>query len=53
MAREDQFVDDVEETEVSDGLGTSLIVVTTLVLIVAFLLVEMALKGYGRGMLAG
>jgi hypothetical protein len=48
MAREDQFVDEVEESE-GDGLGTALVVVTTLVLIAAFILVEMALKGYAKG----
>jgi hypothetical protein len=53
MAREDQFVDDVEETEASDGLGTSLVVVTTLVLIVAIILVNMALQGYGKGLFKG
>jgi hypothetical protein len=52
MARDDQFVDDVEETT-SDGLGTALVVVTTLVLIAAILLVNMALKGYGGGIFKG
>jgi hypothetical protein len=52
MAREDQFVDDVEETG-SDGLGTALVVVTTLVLIAAIILVNMALKGYDGGIFKG
>lgn len=50
MAKEDQFVDEVEETGGEDGLGTALVVCTTLVLVAAFILVEMALKGYGAGM---
>ncbi len=52
MAREDQFVDDVEEAK-EDGLGNALIIVTTLVLIAAFIVVELALKGYGKGLFAG
>lgn len=52
MAREDQFVDDVEETG-GDGLGTALVVVTTLVLIAAIILVNMALKDYGGGIFKG
>ena len=52
MAREDQYLDDVEEAPASDGLGTGLVVITTLILIVAFIIVEMALKEYGRGLFA-
>jgi hypothetical protein len=51
MAKDDQYVDEVEE-EGGDGLGTALVVVTTLVLIAAFILVEMALQGYGKGLFA-
>ncbi len=49
MARDD-FVDDVEE-DASDGLGSGLIIVTTLVLFAAFIIVQMALKEYGVGMM--
>jgi hypothetical protein len=52
MAKDDQYVDEVEE-EQGDGLSTALVVVTSLVLIAAFILVEMALKSYGRGLFAG
>jgi len=52
MARDDQFVDDVAE-EKGDGLGTSLVIITTLVLIAAFIIVQMALKDYGKGMFGG
>ena len=54
MAREDQYLDDVEEGqgESSDGLGTGLVVITTLIMIVAFIIVELALKEYGRGLFA-
>ena len=50
MARDDQYLDEVEEAP-ADGLVTGLVVVTALVLFVAFILVEMALKDYGRGLL--
>jgi hypothetical protein len=49
MARDD-FVDDVEEAP-SDGLGTGLVLVTTLVLIAAYIIVNMALKEFGVGLL--
>ena len=54
MAREDQYLDDVEEGqgEAADGLGTGLVVITTLILVVGFIIVEMALKEYGRGLFA-
>ena len=52
MAKDDQFVDEVEEQQ-ADGLGTSLVILTTLILIAAFIVVEMALKGFGKGMFAG
>ena len=45
MARDD-FVDETEEAP-SDALGTGLIVVTTLVLIAAIIIVNIALKDYG------
>ena len=53
MARE-EFLDEVEEQaeQASDGLGTALVVITTLILVVAFIVVEMALKHYGRGLFA-
>jgi len=46
MAREDEFVDTEEQQ--GDGLGTALIVITTLVLIAAIIVVQMALKDYGE-----
>jgi hypothetical protein len=51
MAREDEYLEP-EEEQGADGLGTGLVVVTTLCLLAAFILVLMALKEYGRGMLA-
>ena len=46
----DEFIDEPEEGAGTDMLGTGLVVVTTLVLIVAFILMEMAFKDlYGRG----
>lgn len=51
MARDDQYVDDVEE-QTGDGLGTGLVAVTTLVLLVAIILVLLAAKEYGAGLLA-
>ncbi|MHC4471960.1 MAG: hypothetical protein ACYTDY_02465 [Planctomycetota bacterium] len=50
MAREDQYLDEVEEAP-ADNLVTGLVLVTALVLFVAFILVELALKDYGRGIL--
>lgn len=49
MARDDQYVDDVEEPK-GDGFGSALVVVTTLVLIAALLVVEYAMKPYGVGL---
>jgi hypothetical protein len=48
MANE-EYLDDFEGPQ-SDGLGSGLVVVTTLVLIAAFIMVELALKSYGRGL---
>lgn len=48
-ARDDQYVDEVEEAK-ADGLGTSLVVITTLVLVAAIILVQLALKDYGAGL---
>ena len=45
MAREMDYVDEVEEQEQTDGLGTGLILVTTLVLLAAIILVQLAMKG--------
>ncbi len=50
MANEEYM--DEAEGEQSDGLGSGLVVVTTLVLIAAFFMVLLALKSYERGMLA-
>jgi hypothetical protein len=52
MAKEDQYLDDIEEAP-ADNLVTGLVLVTALVLLVAFILVEMGLKEYGRGMFGG
>jgi len=52
MAKEDQFVDEVE-TNQTDGLGTSLVVVTTLVMIAALIVVWLAMKDYGVGPFKG
>ena len=50
MAR-DEFLEEPQEGEQADMLGTGLVVVTTVVLIVAFVLVEMPLGGnYGVGL---
>ena len=48
MAKE-EYLDDIEE-EPTDNLVTGLVLVTSLVLLVAFILVEMGLKEYGRGL---
>lgn len=55
MARDDQYLDDVEDgqDEASDGLGTGLVAITTLIMVVGFIIVELALKEYGRGLFAG
>jgi hypothetical protein len=47
MAREDDYIEPIEEESKSDGLGTGLVVVTTLVLLAAYVIVEMALHEYG------
>jgi hypothetical protein len=52
MAREDQYPEEMEEQEPSDGVGTALVVITSLVLLVGFIVVEIALKHYGRGLFA-
>ena len=52
MAKEDQFVDEVEEQK-ADGLGSTLVILTTLVLIAALIVVWMAMKDYGAGPFKG
>ena len=52
MAKDDQYVDEVE-APAGDGLGTSLVIVTTLVLIAACVIVWMAMKDYGAGPFKG
>jgi hypothetical protein len=53
MAREEQFEElEEQEGQASDGLGTALVVITSLIMVVAFIIVEMALKEYGRGLFA-
>jgi hypothetical protein len=51
MAKDD-FIEEPGEDSGSDMLGTGLVIITTLVLITAFILVEMSLATYGRGLLA-
>lgn len=41
MAREEQYIDETEEQE-TDGLGNTLVIVTTLVVVAAIILVQMA-----------
>ena len=48
----EEYMEEVDGPQ-SDGLGSGLIIVTTLVLIAAFIMVELALKSYGRGLFAG
>ena len=50
MANE-EYLDEFEGPQ-TDGLGSGLVVVTTLVLIAAFLMVLLALKSYERGLLS-
>ena len=50
MANE-EYMDEVDGPQ-SDGLGSGLVIVTTLVLIAAFFMVLLALKSYERGLLA-
>jgi hypothetical protein len=46
----DEFIEEPQEGPQADLLGTGLVVVTTLVLIAAFIVMEMAYKDlYGRG----
>ena len=52
MAKDDQFVDEVEPTQ-TDGMGTSLVIVTTLVMFAALIVVWMAMKDYGAGPFKG
>ena len=52
MAKDDQFVDEVEP-QATDGMGTSLVIVTTLVLIAALVVVWMAMAEYGAGPFKG
>ena len=50
MARDDQYLDDVEEQEAADGMGTGVVVVSTLILIAAIIIIQLAMKEYGRGL---
>ncbi|MEN8150558.1 MAG: hypothetical protein ABFS86_12100 [Planctomycetota bacterium] len=52
MAKEDQYVDEVEPQQ-TDGMGTSLVVVTTLVMLAALIVVWLAMKDYGAGPFKG
>jgi len=45
------FIEEPAEGPSTDGLGTGLVVVTTIVLITALVLVDMCLGTYGGGML--
>ena len=47
----DEFIDEPQEGTPTDMLGTGLVIITTLVLITAFVLVEMSLGDlYGIGL---
>jgi hypothetical protein len=47
----DEFIEEPQEGAQTDLLGTGLVVVTTLVLIAAFIMMEIALKDlYQRGL---
>ena len=53
MAKDD-FIEEPQEGQQTDMLGTGLVIVTTLMLIVAFILMEMALGDhYGKGLFGG
>ena len=52
MAKDDQYVDEVEPKQ-TDGMGTSLVVVTTLVMIAALVVVWLAMAEYGAGPFKG
>lgn len=53
MAKDEEVLDDVQEGPKNDGFVTGVVVITTLVLIAAFIIVEMALKDYGIGLFKG
>jgi hypothetical protein len=53
MAKDEEVLDDVQEGPKSDGFVTGVVVITTLVMIIAFVLVELALKEYGIGLFKG
>jgi hypothetical protein len=53
MAKDDEVLDDAQDGPKGDGFVTGVVVITTLVLIVAFILVEMALKEHGIGLFKG
>lgn len=48
MAKDDEYMDEIEE-QGTDGFATGLVVITTLILIAAIILVDLAAKGYGAG----
>ena len=53
MAKDD-FIEEPQEGQQTDMLGTGLVIVTTLMLIVAFILMEKALGDlYGKGLFGG
>ena len=45
------FIEEPVEGSSSDGLGTGIVVITTIVLITAFVLIDMCLGKYGGGLL--
>ncbi len=49
MAKEEEIVELEEQGPRHDGMVTSVVIMTTLILLAAFIVVEMALKEYGRG----
>lgn len=53
MAKEEEVLDDVQEGPKTDSFVTGVVVVTTLVLLAAFIFMELALKEYGLGLFKG
>jgi hypothetical protein len=53
MAKEEEVLEEVQEGPKTDGFVTGVVVVTTLVLLVAFIIMELALKEYGLGLFKG
>ena len=50
MAQDDQYFDEEQAEDTSDGMGTGLVVITSIIMIAAFIVIQMALKDFGRGL---